>query len=231
MALAILSAAISGRSVFVVYPSFLLHQILAEGKRASVVSRSDSASRLDFDAAFGGTVMFAMLVSYHLNPPRPQPLAAADFPADALCLAATTASTLAYELGDSKSAGNCIFAMLHLWALEVHSYDWISVPPLLLFLTNGQAARPDQAERRDSQTTSCYLAANRPVPGARTPTRSTQKATRKERRLTKIPTHSPQRPCPRYSCRLRRPGFARDFLVALPLPTALEPKATTPTAL
>lgn len=143
MALAILSAAISGRSVFVVYPSFLLHQILAEGKRASVVSRSDSASRLDFDAAFGGTVMFAMLVSYHLNPHDLSPLL---LPISLLMHSVWLRPQRPRSLTNWVILSLLVIVflpLLHLWALEVHSYDWISVPPLLLFLTNGQAARPD----------------------------------------------------------------------------------------
>ncbi|MGA8438990.1 MAG: glycosyltransferase family 87 protein [Candidatus Sulfotelmatobacter sp.] len=192
LALAILSAAISGRSVFVVYPSFLLHlpeqafagifpqamanfrgfihlifhgqrspwtvaamavlfavallKTLAAGKRASIVSRSHSASRLDFDAAFGGTVMFALLVSYHLNP---HDLSLLLLPISLLMHSVWLPTQRPRRFTNWVILSLLVILflpLLHLWALEAHAYDWISVPLVLLFLTNGRAARPDQAQ-------------------------------------------------------------------------------------
>ncbi len=196
LALAILSAAISGWSVFVVYPSFLLHlqeqpfagifpqamanfrgliylifpghrsgwtvaamaalfglalaKTLSDWKRASIVfrsdaSQSDSASRPEFDAAFAGTVMFALLVSYHLNP---HDLSLLLLPISLLMRSVWRQTQRPRPLANwliLSLLAILFLPPLHLYALQAHSYAWISVPLLLLFLTNGHAARQDQA--------------------------------------------------------------------------------------
>ncbi len=122
-----------------------LLKTFADWKRARNASPSTPPSRLVFDTAFASTVMCALLVSYHLNPHdlcllllpislllhsvwlcTPRPRALADWVILSLLLA-------------------LFLPPLHLWALQAQSYNWISVPLLLLFLTSGYAPRQDRA--------------------------------------------------------------------------------------
>jgi hypothetical protein len=128
------------------YFAVALLKTLAEGKRASIVTRSDSASRLDFDAAFGGTAMFAPPVSYHLNL---HDLSLVLLPIFLLMRSVWLRPQRPRSLTNWVTLSLLVIVflpLLHLWALEAHSYDWIIVPLLLLFLMNGQAARPNQAD-------------------------------------------------------------------------------------
>jgi len=122
-----------------------LLKTLADWNRARNASPSNSASRLEFDTAFASTVMFALLVSYHLNPHD-------------LSLLLLPISLLLHfgwlRTPRPRARANWVILSLlvvlfvpplHLWALQAQSYNLISVPLLLLFLTSGYAAREDRA--------------------------------------------------------------------------------------
>jgi hypothetical protein len=189
LALAGLSAAISGWSVFTVYPEFLLHlqaqpfagvipqamanfrglthfffrseqssgavaavtilsaaaliKALSAWKHARVRSRSEpsAATQPEFDLAFPNTVLFALLVSYHLNP---HDLSLLLLPIS-LLLHRTFATTPRQPLSTNWMTvgllGILFLPPLHLWALKAGVYALVSLPLLALFLTGASIAR------------------------------------------------------------------------------------------
>jgi hypothetical protein len=197
LALAAVSAAISGWAVFAAYPKFLLHlqeqpfagvfpQAMANFRGlsyvlfhhdgspfaifttaflslsalltasigwqgASVASYPIYAPRdqVAFDVAFGNTLLFALLVSYHLNPHD-------------LSLLLLPISLLLYRVGVE---GRFVFTQpaqwlvegliallvlppLHLLALQEHRYVMVAVPLLILFIACASLLRRNQAELR-----------------------------------------------------------------------------------
>jgi hypothetical protein len=193
LALAGLSAAISGWSVFIVYPRFLMHlktqpfagiapqamanfrglayfffhsdqfpsavaalsilsvaaliKTLAVWKNARLASQADLSgeTREKFDLAFGNTVVFALLVSYHLNPH--------DLSLLLLPMALLLHHLFARTPRVSGSAGWIALGLLgilflpplHLWALKIGVYALISLPLLALFFSGASFARQDKA--------------------------------------------------------------------------------------
>jgi len=185
LALAGLSAAISGWSVFSVYPKFLFH--LQDQPFAGIVpsamanfrgllylfSHSDHSptavatlsilcaaaliltlmgwklmdrkNKSQFDLAFANTVVFALLVSYHLNPH--------DLSLLLLPIALLVRRALARTVNASEPAswitlgllGILLLPPLHLWALRAGAYALISIPLLALFLSGTLLARQDKA--------------------------------------------------------------------------------------
>ena len=195
MALAAVSAAISGWAVFAAYPKFLLHlqqqafagvfpQAMANFRGlsyvlfhndgspfaifttallsvsallialigwqgATVASRPIHAAQNQaaFDVAFGNTILFALLVSYHLN-------------AHDLSLLCLPISLLLYRV---RVEGRFVFTKtaqwlvegliallflppLHLLAFEEHRYVMVAVPVFILFIACACLLRRNQAE-------------------------------------------------------------------------------------
>jgi hypothetical protein len=185
VALAVVSAAISGWSVFCDYPAFLLHlrkqtfagifpQAMANLRglvyvifhndwstgAITVLSTSSVVALLitvigwkdlrltreadatangydNFDRAFANTVLFALLVSYHLNP---HDLTVLLLP---LALMVDRAVRRRPRPADWITAGLVAILFLpplHLWALQARAYALISVPLLILFVVNSFGA-------------------------------------------------------------------------------------------
>jgi hypothetical protein len=189
LALAGLSAAISGWSVFIDYPGFLLHlraqpfagvipqamanlrgltyfffrgdqstwavaavtilsaaaliKTLTIWKQARLASSlsPNSSSRDEFDFAFANTVVFALLVSYHLNP---HDLTLLLLPISVLLQRrfgrtprlARTENWITLSL-----VGILFLPPVHLWALKAGLYALVSLPLLALFLTSASLTR------------------------------------------------------------------------------------------
>jgi len=196
LALAAVSAAISGWAVFAAYPRFLLHleeqpfagifpPAMANFRGLSYVLLHNDGSgfaiftmaalsvsallivligwqdrtlasypndppknQVAFDLAFGNTILFALLVSYHLNPHD-------------LSLLLLPISLLLYRV---RVEGKFVFTKpaqwlvegliallflppLHLLALQEHEYAVIAVPLLISFLACASQLRRSQAER------------------------------------------------------------------------------------
>jgi len=180
LAMAALSAAVSGWSVFLDYPGFLLH--LKAQPLAGVVpqamanlrglidlfSHSDRSSGAvitlsilcaaalimtltgwkkedEFDLAFANTVVFALLVSYHLNP---HDLSLLLLPIALLFQRAFAPTAEVRSLANWMTLGllGILFLPpLHLWALRAGVYALVSLPVLALFLRSGFLVRRDQA--------------------------------------------------------------------------------------
>jgi hypothetical protein len=168
LALAGLSAAISGWSVFLVYPKFLLHlkaqpfagvvpQAMANlrgliylffhGGRSpaavAVLSLLSAAALIkmlldwknegEFDLLFANTVVFALLVSYHLNP---HDLSLLLLPVALLLPRVLTRTPRVSEPARWVTLGllGVLFLPpLHLWALSAGLYALLSLPLLALF--------------------------------------------------------------------------------------------------
>jgi hypothetical protein len=205
LALAGLSAAISGWSVFTLYPKFLLHfkeqpfagfapqamanlrgltyfffhsdqspwaiaalsilsaaaliATLASWKFAGLASCPETVStRGDLDLAFANTVLFALLVSYHLNPHDLSLVLLPIF----LLLQRTLTRTPLRPMGWVTLSLLAILFLppLHLWALRADVYGLVGIPVLLLFLTGAvisfttpvlQHQRPAQEKPQQSE--------------------------------------------------------------------------------
>ena len=176
LAFAGLSAAISGWSVFLVYPKFLLHlkaqpfagivpQAMANFRglvyfffhadqssaTVAVVSILSAAALIkmllgwkkhgEFDLAFANTVVFALLVSYHLNPH--------DLSLLLLPIALLLNCWLKQTPRISEPAhwirlgllGILFLPPLHLWALRAGAYALVGLPVLALFLGGAPMVR------------------------------------------------------------------------------------------
>ncbi len=182
LALAALSAAISGWSVFITYPEFLLHLrsqpfagivpqamanfrglafllfhreqlpwaiaavsilsasaliiTLSGWKYARLASRSSLPANThdEFDLAFANTVLFALLVSYHLNP-HDLSLLLLPIP---LLLRHTRSRTQPLP-GSAKGIilsllGILFLPPLHVWTLRAGIYGLVTLPLIALFL-------------------------------------------------------------------------------------------------
>jgi Glycosyltransferase family 87 len=196
LALAGLSAAISGWSVFLIYPKFVLHlktqpfagvvpQAMANFRGLIyLLVRSDQSSgavislsilcaaaliitlmgwkklgwnkmgsnnnrinnkKDEFDLAFANTVMFALLVSYHLNPH--------DLSLLLLPIALLLQSRFERAPRARISANWMTFGLLgilflpplHLWTLRAGVYALVSLPLLALFLSVALLLRQEEA--------------------------------------------------------------------------------------
>lgn len=112
-------------------------------RRARLASGVNPATndRGDFDLAFANTVLFALLVSYHLNP---HDLSLLLLPIFLLlrCSFARTASLQATERWTTVGLIAILFLPpLHVWTLRAGAYALVSLPMLSLFLTVGSRAR------------------------------------------------------------------------------------------
>ncbi len=199
LALAALSAAISGWSVFKLYPRFMLHlpaqqfagvfpqamanfrgllylvfhrnhsawtaaaisilsvaaliKTLADWRRTRLASDQNpaNATRDEFDLAFASTVMFSLLVSYHLNPH--------DLSLLLLPISLMLHDTLARNrLPGARNwtilvlIGILFLPPLQLWALKTGTYALIALPIIFLFLigptvsnrSNGRSSKISQ---------------------------------------------------------------------------------------
>jgi hypothetical protein len=192
------SAAISGWSVFIAYPKFLMHlptqhfagiipevmanfrglvyslfrddqslsaiAMLAVLSAVAMIVAINSWKHVDlmptrhnrFDLAFSTTVLFALLVSYHLNPH------------DLTLLLLPIALTLYGMLANRKTASNesnspvsnwtstdwatltmlviLFLPPLHLLALKAHLYALISIPLIMLFVSIGFSLRHNSCD-------------------------------------------------------------------------------------
>jgi Glycosyltransferase family 87 len=180
LALAGLSAAISGWSVVTVYPKFLMHlqaqpfagviptamanfrglvYLFFRGDHSAgavagltIISAASLITILmewknerEFDLAFANTVVFALLVSYHLNPH------------DLSLLLLPVAILLHWGLSRTPRLpgtvgwtilgllGILLLPPLHLWALKAGGYALISLPLLVLFLGSAFLARREKS--------------------------------------------------------------------------------------
>lgn len=195
LALATISACISGWSVFFVYPMFQLHlhaqpfagiipramanlrglsyfffntdrspfgiaavsilsvalliKALRIWKQARLASKPGSEARGDeFDLAFAYTIVFALLVSYHLNPHDLSLLLLAT----PLLLRHAFSPTLPHSVSRLTVALLAILFLppLHLWALKVNSYALLSLPALALILTASNRHPETSEQTRES---------------------------------------------------------------------------------
>jgi hypothetical protein len=115
-----------------------LIKTLIDWKRARGTSpaRLVTPSRDDVDVAFANTIIFALLVSYHLNPHDLSLLLLAI----AVLLHCTLAQKSKRHSGQWIASGLLtILAMppLQVWALKADAYALIAIPLALLFLTTG----------------------------------------------------------------------------------------------
>lgn len=189
LSLAGVSAAISGWSVFRIYPQFLLHlqelpfagiapQAMANFRGlAHILIRRDGAAwaiatiaicsvaallttvkgwrrvcaaspvnlatnnRGEFDLAFANTVLFALLVSYHLNP---HDLSLLLLPIFLLLRHSFTQTALLHATKRWMTVGLIAILFLpplHVWTLRAGAYALVSLPMLSLFLTVGWGTR------------------------------------------------------------------------------------------
>jgi hypothetical protein len=110
------------------------HALRASHSRSAVVTAGD------FDLAFANTMLFALLVSYHLNPHDLSLLLLPIF----LLLRRTFGRTPSLPGGKWITAGllGILFLPpLHLWALQAGVYALVSVPLLALFLVSAFLTR------------------------------------------------------------------------------------------
>lgn len=106
-----------------------------------------------FDLAFSNTVLFALLVSYHLNP---HDLAVVLLPISLLLrriLAQTPRLPNPAKWITLGLLGILFLPPLHLWALTAGAYDVVSIPVLLLFLTSAAIGFTTRATNPGKATT------------------------------------------------------------------------------
>jgi hypothetical protein len=195
LALAAVSAAISGWAAFAAYPRFLLHlqeqpfagvfpQAMADFRGLSYVLFHNDGSRfaifttaflsvstllvaligwqgatiasypnyaaknqVGFDLAFGNTILFALLVSYHLNP---HDLSLCLLPTSLLLYHARV-GTIFVLTKHARWLVEGLLALLflpplHLLALAEHEYVMVAVPLLILFMACASLLRRSQTE-------------------------------------------------------------------------------------
>jgi len=188
IALALLSAALCGWSVFLAYPEFLLH--LRQQAFAGVVPQAmanfrglmfllfhqnqshlflaalfigsvaafvktiahwnrpcelQTESRLDaFDLAFASTILFAVLVSYHLNP---HDLSLCLLPIFLIFRRQPTRPASAAQWISLALLGILFLPPLHLWALNLGAYALVAIPILTLFLISSSTRRQSTTAR------------------------------------------------------------------------------------
>jgi hypothetical protein len=196
VALAVLSAAISGWAVFAAYPKFLLHlqeqpfagvfpQAMANFRGLSYVLVHNDGSpfatfttaflsvsallialigwrgatvasypiyapknQVAFDVAFGNTILFALLVSYHLNP---HDLSLLLLPISLLLYRVRVEGRFALTKPAQWLVEGLIALLflppLHLLALEEHEYVMVAVPLLISFVACASQLRRRHAEQ------------------------------------------------------------------------------------
>ncbi|MGA9388834.1 MAG: glycosyltransferase family 87 protein [Candidatus Sulfotelmatobacter sp.] len=114
-----------------------LLKALADWRRTSAASLSVCAGPENFDVPFASTVMFALLVSYHLNP---HDLSLLLLPFYLLLnhdwKRTSRPRTGAWWMRASLLA-SLFLPPLHLLALRAHFYSLLSIPLLMLFLMGG----------------------------------------------------------------------------------------------
>jgi hypothetical protein len=196
VALAVVSAAISGWAVFAAYPKFLLHlqeqpfagvfpQAMANFRGLSYVLVHNDGSpfatfttaflsvsalllaligwqsatvasypiyapknQVGFDVAFGNTVLFALLVSYHLNP---HDLSLLLLPISLLLYRVRVEGRFAFTKPAQWLVEGLIALLflppLHLLALEAHRYVMVAVPLLTLLMICTFLLRRNRAQQ------------------------------------------------------------------------------------
>ncbi len=112
-------------------------------KRARIApDLSEAIARRDeFDLAFANTVLFALLVSYHLNP---HDLSILLLPIPLLLhyMLTRTPRLTRVERGITAGLLGILFLPpLHLWTLKAGIYAFVSLPLLALFLTSASLSR------------------------------------------------------------------------------------------
>ncbi len=126
----------AGIAVAIVSAGALITTLSAWG-HARVASRSEPSGEIhrEFDLAFANTVLFALVVSYHLNP---HDLSLLLLPISLLlhgALATTPRRPLSANWISMSLLGILFLPPLHLWALKAGVYALVSLPLLALFLT------------------------------------------------------------------------------------------------
>jgi hypothetical protein len=116
--------------------------ILSVWKKARLASAQDlSISREEFDIAFANTVLFALLVSYHLNPHDLSLLLLPIF----ILLHQSLARTPRRPVRENWTTVSLIAILflppLHLWALGAGVYALVALPVLAFFLALASRAR------------------------------------------------------------------------------------------
>jgi len=91
----------------------------------------------NFDLAFADAVLFALLVSYHLNP---HDLTLLLLPIAVLLHRAVRRKPRTADWITLGLAGILFLPPLHLWALEANAYALISIPMLALFIFSASTA-------------------------------------------------------------------------------------------
>jgi hypothetical protein len=195
LALAGISAAISGWSVFTVYPDFLVHlhelplagivpqsmanlrgllalcfhghhsrwaiaavsvlsagaliRVLIAWEQASRASQinPDASTRADCDFVFANSVLFALLVSYHLNPHDLSLLLAPISLLLHIILARRPLRLRSLSWGMSGLLAVLFLPPLHLLALRAGAYALLGIPLLALFLARTPVVREDKTTR------------------------------------------------------------------------------------
>lgn len=116
---------------------------LTRWKRAGLGSPSGSTntSQAEFDAAFASTVLFSLLVSYHLNP---HDLSLLLLPMSVLLHRRFDGTRVFASRGKWMTLGLLAILFLpplHLWALRAHVYSLTAVPIMFLFLATALNVR------------------------------------------------------------------------------------------
>ena len=123
-----------------------LIKTLTDWKRARLRSQPSSAtSHHEFDLAFASTILFALLISYHLNP---HDLSLSLLPISLLLhhnLGRKPRLARAAKWITLASLGILFLPPLHLWALKAGAYALVALPLLALFLFGISSARQDTA--------------------------------------------------------------------------------------
>jgi|HubBroStandDraft_1064217.scaffolds.fasta_scaffold00004_19 hypothetical protein len=122
-------------------------QAVAVWKNVRLASYSSPpATKAGFDLAFASTIVFALLVSYHLNPHDLSLLLLPIF----LLLQSVSPRTLRRLSPAGWIAAGLLGILflppLHLWGLKAGAYCLLSLPLLMLFFTTAFLARQGKAE-------------------------------------------------------------------------------------
>jgi len=115
-------------------------KLLFELRRARPAQEKSAPPTLQqFDSAFAAALLFALLVSYHLNP---HDLTLLLLPIVLLLHGISRARQDAATWATAGLLAILFAPLIHIWALRVNAYGLLAIPMLLLFMISGLIRRP-----------------------------------------------------------------------------------------